>query len=627
MSGGFSTIDVPRTERDFCLRLLSFAALIASVALPVIPMSVTAQALRPAPAQPGEGKEDARLKQLFHDSDEASLARNPISGLFRGDMRRADRIGDFFSDAYIAAERQAAQSDLQRLGQIDRATLTLTNQIAYDVFRNQSEMALKGFDPAIVALTIVRPMDHFFGIQTFYPEFASGQGAAPFNTVADYDNNLKRNADYVRLLDEAIVRFRQGMASGVVQPKLVVRNMIAQFDNLLAGPVEESTFYGPVRRFPVAIPAAEQARLKAAYAAQIRDVIVPAERRMRTFLADTYLPAARDSIGLSGMPGGAKLYAYLIEQNTTLPLQAEAVHQLGLSEVARILKAMEVQKQAVGFQGSLAEFFTFLRTDARFQPKSAAQLREGYEAIGRRVDARVREQFSLIPKTPLEIRPVPAFKEKTDAGGSYQGGTPDGTRPGVFYYNTYDLPSRYMWEMETLYLHEAVPGHHFQISLAQENAALPAFMRFGGNTAYAEGWALYAETLWPELGMETDPYQRMGGLNDEMLRAMRLVVDTGIHAKGWSRDQAIDYMLANSPMARTDATAEVERYIAIPGQALAYKIGQITISRMKAKAKAELGSRFDPRKFHAVVLDTGALPMPVLEKKIEDWIAAEKRRA
>jgi len=605
------------------LRLLSLAIVLAATAHPCVAL---AQATPIAAPQPGEGKADARLKQLFHASDEASLARNPISGLFRGDMRRADRIGDIFSDAYIAAERAAAEKDLKDLGQIDRAKLTPTNQVAYDVFKHQTETTLKGYDPAIVALTIVRPMDHFYGIQTFYPEFASGQGAAPFNTVADYDNNLKRNVEYAHLLDEAIVRFRQGMATGVVQPKLVVRNMIAQFDNLLAVPVKESTFYGPIQRLPATIPAAEQARLKTAYAAQIRDVIVPAEQRMRAFLADTYLPVARDSVGLSGMKGGDRLYAYLIEQNTTLPLKAEDVHQLGLSEVARILKAMEIQRQAVGFKGSLADFFTFLRTDPRFAPKSAAQLREGYEAIGRRVDARIREQFSLIPKTALEIRPVPAFKEKTDAGGSYQGGTPDGTRPGVFYYNTYDLPSRYMWEMETLYLHEAVPGHHFQISLAQENTALPAFMRFGGNTAYAEGWALYAETLWPELGMETDPYQRMGGLNDEMLRAMRLVVDTGIHAKGWTRDQAIEYMLANSPMARTDATAEVERYIAIPGQALAYKIGQLTISRLKARAKAELGAKFDPRRFHAEVLDTGALPMPVLEKKIADWIAAEKRR-
>ncbi|KTT73903.1 DUF885 domain-containing protein [Sphingomonas endophytica] len=573
-----------------------------------------------APAAAPATSADARLRALFHESDEASLKRNPVSALFRGDMRYADQLGDYFTDAYLAAERAAAEHDLAVLGTIDRAALNPVDQLAYDTFRQQTQTTLRGFAPDLVALTIVRPLDHFYGIQTFYPELASGQGAAPFKTVADYENNLKRNAQYAVMLDQAIGRFREGMKTGVVQPKLVVRNVIGQLDNLLAGGVEASPFYGPIKMMPDSIPEAERARLTAAYAKQIAEVLNPAQARLRDFLRTDYLPVARDSVGLSAMPGGARLYDYLIESNTTLPLKADAVHQLGLSEVARITRAMEAQKAKVGFKGTLADFFTVLRTDKRFQPSSAAQLREGYEAIGRRVDARVREQFSLIPKSKLEIRPVPAFKEKTDAGGSYQPGTPDGSRPGVFYYNTYDLPSRYMWEMETLYLHEAVPGHHFQISLAQENTALPAFMRFGGNTAYVEGWALYAETLWPQLGMETDPYQRMGGLNDEMLRAMRLVVDTGIHAKGWSRNQAIDYMLANSPMSRTDATAEVERYIAIPGQALAYKIGQLTISRVKADAQKTLGARFDPRRFHAEVLDTGALPMPVLEEKIAAWV-------
>ncbi len=597
---------------------IALAALLAStVAVPAY-----SQALAPPVPLAGDSAEDMKLKRLFYDSDEAGLKRDPISAIFRGDLRYADQFGDYLSDAHIAAERAANEGDLRNLATIDRAKLTPVDQVAYDVFRHQIGVTLRGLSPELVALTIVRPLDHFFGFQTFYPDFASGQGAAPFKTLADYENNLKRNAGYARLLDEAIVRFREGMKAGIVQPKLVVRNMIGQFDNLIAEQGEASTFYGPVKKFPEGISPADQARLRTAYAAQIRDVIVPAEKRMRDFLANSYLAAARDSVGLSGMPGGDKLYAYLIESNTTLPLGAEEVHKLGLSEVARILKAMEVQKDAVGFKGTLAEFFTFLRTDKRFVPESAAQLRDGYTAIGARIQKRIGEQFSLLPKTALEIRPVPAYKEKTDAGGSYQGGTPDGSRPGVFYYNTYDLPSRYMWEMETLFLHEAVPGHHFQISLAQENAALPAFMRFGGNTAYSEGWGLYAETLWPELGVETDPYQRMGGLNDEMLRAMRLVVDTGIHAKGWTRDQSIDYMLANSPMARTDATAEVERYIAIPGQALAYKIGQLTISGAKAKAKAALGAKFDPRGFHGEVLDTGALPMPVLEKKIDRWIAA-----
>jgi uncharacterized protein (DUF885 family) len=520
------------------------------------------------------------------------------------------------------AERAAVEHDLATLNTIDRTRLTPTNQIAYDVFKTRNETDLAGFAPALLKVQRDLPIDHMNGFQTFYPDFASGNGAAPFKTLADYENNLKRNAKYAVVLDRAIGLFRQGMKDKIVQPKLVVTNMIQEFDNLIAEGVEGSTFYGPVKTFPATIPAADQARLKAAYGAQIRDVIIPAHRQMRDFLVNVYLPAARDTVGLSSLPGGDAYYTFLIRQNTTLPMTAEQVHQLGLTEVARILKGMEAQKQAVGFKGDLPTFFAFLRTDKQFQPSSVDQLRDGYRAIEARISKIIPEQFSLTPKTTLDIRPVPAFKEKTEAAGSYNGGTPDGSRPGVFYYNTYDLPSRYTWEMETLFLHEGVPGHHFQISLAQENTALPAFMRFGGNTAYVEGWALYAESLWKELGMETDPYERMGGLNDEMLRAMRLVVDSGIHAKGWTRDQAIDYMLANSPMARTDATAEVERYIAIPGQALAYKIGQLTIAGTKAKARAMLGPKFDPRDFHAQVLDTGALPMPVLEAKIDKWIAA-----
>ncbi len=580
---------------------------------------------QPAPtALPGEGAEDAKLKALFHASDEASLKRNPIMALFRGDQRYADQLGTYYTDAYLAAEKAASEADLAGLRKIDRAKLTKVNQIAYDVFEADQTRTLKGFAPALVAVSKYLPIDHFTGFQAFYPGFASGEGAAPFKTLADYENNLKRNAQYAETYDRVIGLFREGMKRGIVQPKLVVTNMIGQFDNLNGQGVVESVFYGPVKKFPEGISAADQARLKAAYAAQVRDVIVPAHKKIRDFLANEYLPAARDSVGTSALPGGAALYAYAIESNTTLPLTADYVHDLGLSEVKRILTEMEAQKAKVGFTGTLQEFFTHLRTDKRFQPESADALRIGYEAIGKRVDARIGTQFSLLPKAPLEIRPVPAYREKTDAAGSYSQGTPDGSRPGIFYFNAYDLPTRYTWGMETLYLHEGAPGHHFQISLAQENAALPAFMRFGGNTAYVEGWALYAETLYTELDVAVEPYQRMGGLNDEMLRAMRLVVDSGLHAKGWSRDRAIDYMVTNSPMSKTDAIAEVERYIAMPGQALSYKIGQLTILKAKAKAKAALGAKFDPRGFHAAVLDTGALPMPVLEKKIDDWVAGVK---
>ena len=600
------------------MRLTIAALLLAATAAPG---PAIGQALPPPVPLPGDGAEDAKLKRLFYDSDERDLKLDPISAIFRGDLRYADRFGEYLTDARTALDRRNVEADLAAIRAIDRTKLTAVDRIAYDVFLNQQEVALRGFAPELLAVQRVLPINHFGGFHTFYPDFASGKGAAPFKTMQDYENNLRRNAGYAALWDRVIARFREGLARGVVHPKLVVRNMIAQFDNLLAQGVEKSTFYAPVTMFPAGIAAPDRGRLTTAYAAQVRDVLIPAHQRIRDFLAKEYLPKARDTVGLSAMPGGAALYAYRIEASTTLPLKAEAAHQLGLSEVARITREMAAQQAAVGFKGTLPQFFEHLRTDPGFQPKSADAVRLGYEAIGQRVDARVREQFSLIPKTPLEIRPVPDFRAKSDAAGSYQQGTPDGTRAGIFYYNTYDLPIRYTWGMETLYLHEAVPGHHFQVSLAQENAALPAFIRFGGNTAYVEGWALYAETLYRELGVETDPYQRMGGLNDEMLRAMRLVVDTGLHAKEWSRDRAIEYMLANSPMPRTDATAEVERYIAMPGQALAYKIGQLTILRLKAEAKARQGARFDPRAFHAAVLDSGALPMPVLEKKIGDWLS------
>jgi uncharacterized protein (DUF885 family) len=324
------------------------------------------------------------------------------------------------------------------------------------------------------------------------------------------------------------------------------------------------------------------------------------------------------------MKGGGPYYDYLVQSTTTTKKTPEQIHQLGLSEVARITKGFENVRQEVGFKGNLHQFFDYMRTSPKFAPKSREQIEQDYARIKKAVEAQVPQYFSLVPKTPLVIKPYPPYREKFEAGGSYDSGTPDGSRPGTFYFNAYDLPSRFTWEETTLFLHEGEPGHHFQISLAQENAALPAFMRFGGNTAYAEGWALYSETLGYDMGFYKDPYQRFGTLNDEMLRAMRLVVDTGIHTKGWTRDRSIKYMLDHSGESKTDATAEVERYIAIPSQATAYKIGSLTIQRLRDKAKAALGPKFDIREFHAQVLDTGALPMAILEQKIDRWIAAKK---
>lgn len=601
-------------------RLILSASLLALVA--VAPAVVAAPAK--APAKAARLSPHDRLFQLFKASDEAHLKRNPLDALLRGDNRYADRLGDMISDQYFAAEKAAAEHDLAALHAIPRAALSPTGQLAYDVFDFTRKDDLRGYQPDILNLTKVQPMNHFFGLHTFYPTFASGKGGAPFNNLADYENNLKRHKDFVTYLDRAIGRFKQGEASGVVESKLTVSNMIEQLDNQLKIAPEASPYYEPVENFPASIGAADRARLTKEYRDAITSELYPALTRLRDFLKNDYLGHAREGAGLKYMKGGDRLYRYRIQSTTTLPMTPEQIHALGLREVDRITKNFEQVRQEVGFKGDLHAFFDYMRTSPQFAPKTREQLQNDFYRIKQAVEAKVPQYFSLVPKTPLLIRPYEPFREKFEAGGSYESGTPDGKRPGTFYFNAYDLPSRFIWEETTLFLHEGEPGHHFQISLAQENPALPAFMRFGGNTAYAEGWALYSETLGYDMGFYKDPYQRFGTLNDEMLRAMRLVVDTGIHELGWTRDQAIDYMLSHSGESNTDATAEVERYIAIPSQAVAYKVGALKIQELRDRAKTALGPKFDIREFHAQVLDSGALPLSILEAKIDRWIASKK---
>jgi len=602
----------------------SMGALAACATTPAAAPETVVPAAEPIAALAPEKSAHDRLFDLFKASDEASLQRNPLNAIFRGDLRYADRLGDSISDEYYAAEKAAAESDLSGLHAIPRDQLDATDQLAYDTFEYTTKDVLRGYQPDILNLTKVRPLNHFYGLHTFYPTFASGQGGAPFNTVQDYENNLKRHKDFVVYIDRAIGRFKEGQAADVVETKMTVRNMIEQLDGQLKLKPEDSPYFGPAKNFPEAIGAADRERLTALLRTAITDEIYPALTRLRDYLKNDYLASARDGYGLMYMKGGDHLYRYQIQSTTTLPMTPEEIHEIGLKEVARIRAEMEKIRQEVGFKGSLHQFFEHLRTAKQFQPKSREALTQAYYAIGREVDAKIPQYFSVIPKTKLEIRPYEPFREKFEAGGSYEQGTPDGSRPGTFYFNAYDLPARSLWGVNTLYLHEGAPGHHFQISIAQENEALPSFMRFGGNTAFAEGWALYAETLGYDMGVFKDPYQRFGTLNDEMLRAMRLVVDTGIHSKGWTRDQGIKYMLDNSGLGRTDVTAEVERYIAIPSQATAYKVGSLTIQRLRDKAKAALGDKFDIREFHAQVIGTGALPLQILEQKIDRWIASKR---
>jgi uncharacterized protein (DUF885 family) len=600
--------------------ILSCSMLGFAAAAPAAPPVVTSPAVAPGTRQSAHD----RLFQLFKDSDEATLKRNPLQALFRGDYRYADRLGDLFSDVHYQGERAAAEQDLAALHQIPRTSLSAEDQLAYDVFDYQTKDTLRGLQPDILALTEVLPMNHFFGLHTAYPTISSGQGGAPYASVQDYENGLKRNAGFAANVDEAIRQWKRGEAAGVVDTKLTVRNMIEQLDSQLKLKPEESPYWGPVKAFPKSVSAADQARLASAFRESISGTIYPALTRMHDFLKNDYLGHAREGVGLMYMKGGDTLYRYQVQSTTTLPMTPDQIHALGLSEVERITKEFEKVQAEVGFKGTLRAFFDYMRTSPKFAPATRSQLNQDFYRIKSAVDAKVPQYFSVTPKTPLVIRPYPPYREKFEAGGSYDSGTPDGSRPGTFYFNAYDLPSRFTWEETTLFLHEGEPGHHFQISLAQENTALPSFMRFGGNTAYVEGWALYSETLGYPMGFYADPIQRFGTLNDEMLRAMRLVVDTGIHAKGWTRDQAIDYMLSHSGESKTDATAEVERYIAIPSQATAYKVGALTIQRLRDKAKAALGDKFDIRDFHAQVLGSGALPLTILEEKIDAWIAAKK---
>lgn len=560
---------------------------------------------------------------LFEKADEDELKLSPIGAMFRGIYDNADQIGDFYTDELEAKTKSMAEENLAKLGTIDRSLLSSTDQLAYDVFKRNQEEALSEFAPEILSVNRARPINHFYGLHTFYPTFESGKSAAPFKTVKDYDNAMSRHSQYGAIIDRAIGRFREGKAAGILETKLTVGNMIEQLDTQLAQPVDESPYWGPITNMPEEFSAADKARLTDGFKSSVSGIYA-ANTRLRDFLKDEYLGVARDSVGLSQMKGGKALYAKLVRDTTTLPLTADEIHQLGLSEVARIRGEMSKVQEKIGFEGTLEEFFTYLRTDPKFTPPSREWMTEEYYRIGKVVDERIGDYFSLLPKTPLEIRPYEPFREKFQAGGSYQSGPPDGSKPGVFYFNAYDLPSRPITQNVTLYLHEGAPGHHFQISLAQENEALPPFMRFGGNTAYVEGWALYAETLGFDMGLYEDPIAHYGTLDDEMFRAIRLVVDTGLHSKGWSRQQAIDYMLANSSKGMTDATAEIDRYIAIPSQALAYKVGALKIQSLRAKAAQALADDFDIKEFHAQVLGTGALPLAILERKIDDWIAAKK---
>ncbi|WP_374471950.1 DUF885 family protein [Arenimonas sp.] len=602
------------------LRPLALALALALTGCATTPAADTAAAA-PAVAAPQPGERAAQLSQLYADFWEASLALNPLNATFVGDPRYNDQMPDFFSAEFRAKEAAFNREWLGRAQAIGSDGLQGQDLLSYQIFVRDLEASIEGerFPDW------QQPLNQFYNLTGLFAQLGSGSSAQPFKTVQDYDNWLKRAGQFPALMRSMQANMRAGMASGVVQPKVLMAKVIPQIDALIKDKPEDTLFWRPVAEFPADFSEADKTRLAAAYRELITTQLMPAYRELRRFVNDEYLPAARDTVSLSALPDGEAWYAYRVRQSTTTDMSPAQIHEIGLAEVARIHGEMDAVMKQVGFKGTRAQFFEFVTKDKQFEFGSEEELLTAYRALEAKINQRIPELFSLTPKAPFEIRPVEAFRAQSAAGGSYMRPSEDGTRPGIFYVNTYDLPTRKRWDSESLYLHEAIPGHHFQLALQQELGELPKFRRFGGETAFAEGWGLYAESLGKELGVYTDPYQYFGRLQAELWRAIRLVVDTGLHSKGWSREQVIEYMKANSATSDTEAVSETERYIAIAGQALAYKIGELKIKELRARAERELGDDFDIRGFHAEVLRDGSVPLAVLEAKVDRWIASRKK--
>ncbi len=571
--------------------------------------------------QPFADEAAAELSALVEEFFERNLELNPLLATSIGDDRYNDRLANSIGPEYLQQNEALNREYLQRVMAIDPASLTGQDRLTYETFRYSREMELEGLNFP----DHLQPINQFYSVTNSFVQLGSGSSIHPFETVENYDDFLGRVDDFVIIVDQAITNMRAGMEQGVVQPRILMEKTLPQLASQITDDVESSTFYSPIRDMPEEFSDEERERLTNAWRTAIADQIVPAYQRLHNFIGDEYLAAARETVGMGGLPGGAEWYAYLVRLRTTTDLSPGEIHQIGLDEVKRIHGEMQGVMDEVGFEGDLDDFFEFLNTDEQFYYDRPEQLIQGYRDMSDRIESLAPKLFSVFPKADFEVRAVEPFRERSASGGSYRRGTPDGSRPGVFFANTYDIKARPKWAMESLFLHEAIPGHHFQISIQQELEDLPRFRRFGGYTAFTEGWGLYAESLGKELGVYTDPYQYFGALNAELWRAIRLVVDTGLHDQGWSRQDVLDFMYANSAVKEARAVSEAERYMAIPGQALAYKVGQLKLLDLREYAQEKLGDDFDVKEFHSMILIDGPLPLQLLEAKVERWTEGEGR--
>ena len=569
-------------------------------------------------AAKGQADEGRRLWNLFEANWEYRMIAMPESATWRGYPGQNNRWSNLSMEA-IADGKESARQTLKAILSFDRANLSEDNRLNYDLFRRDAEMAIERQQfPA--EFLVLNQMD---GLPRDVPSMIA---MMPSAKTKDYDDILARLGGIPVLIDQTIELLQEGLRRGIVPPKVPLRTVADQ----VSGQVHISTMTSPMllkfKIFPDTIPAAEQTRLTEAAKAVYADEVRPALKRLHLFLRDEYVTNCRATVGRSALPNGRAWYDHQIKHYTTTTLGADEIHDIGLREVNRIRSEMEAIRKKVGFEGDLYAFFEFLRTDPQFYYNTAEELLAGYRDICKRADPELTKLFRNLPRQPYGVIPVPSYIEKSVTTAYYQPGSNDAGRAGFFFANTYDLKSRPKWEMEALALHEAVPGHHLQLAVADEIVGLPEFRKYGRYTGYVEGWGLYSESLGEEMGFYTDLYSKFGQLTYEMWRAIRLVVDTGIHAKGWSRQRAIDFFKANAGKTEHDITVEVDRYIVWPGQALAYKLGELKLKELRSRATAELGDKFDIRSFHDEIVWNGALPLSILDRQINNWIAAEQAK-
>ena len=568
----------------------------------------------PAPAPAGAQRPGAatRLHALFDSAWAFEVREDPLLATEVGDHRYNDRLPAVSKDAE-ARRAQARRVFLDKLRAIDRTALDGTNRVSYDVFERQLRDRIGEFDYSGYLL----PLTADYG---FHMGFADLPNRVPLATTKDYENYIARLRAFPAYVAEHIALMREGIALGVTVPRVTLQGYEATIASHVVADVTKSVFWAPLERFPPGVPALVRERVRTAARAAIVDAVVPGYRSFLEFMTREYITGARATLGASALPNGAAYYRFLVGRYTTLDVTPEQVHRTGLAEVQRIRAEMEAVMRRTGFQGDFPAFLSFLRTDSRFYAKTPDELLKEAAWIAKRMDGKLPSLFKTLPRLPYGVEPVPAHIAPKFTAGRYISAPVGGRRAGYYWVNTHALESRPLYALEALTLHEAVPGHHLQIALAQELEGLPAFRRFGAVTAFTEGWGLYAERLGLEAGFYTDPYRDFGRLTYEMWRACRLVIDTGIHAMGWTREQALDYLARNTALSLHEVRTEIDRYISWPGQALAYKTGELKIRELRIEAERALGERFDVRSFHDAVLRNGEVPLSVLEEQVREWV-------